>query len=297
MGTNIFVQVWADSDEDGERAIHLVMTEMERINQLMSPYLANSALSKINRLAAKQGVRVSREMFDLLTLSVGLSQETEGAFDITFASVGFLYNYREKRKPSEQQIAGLLAAIDYRHIQLDRAEQSVRFSHQDVKIDLGGIAKGHAVDNALALLKAQGIESALITAGGDTGIIGDRRGRPWMVGIRDPRDRDRQAVVLPLQNTAMSTSGDYERYFESDGKRYHHILSPKEGTSAHEVQSVTIIGPRSTLNDGLSTAVFVLGVKKGIDLINKTRGYEAIIMDNQRKMHHSRGFESLQGDD
>jgi thiamine biosynthesis lipoprotein len=293
MGTNIHTELWAESDQTGQLAVDAVMAEMERINQLMSPYIETSELSRINRLAPSQAVQISIEMFDLLSLSVGLSAETEGAFDITFASVGYLYDYRQGTKPDQQTVNALKEAIDYRHILLNSEKKTVQFAHPNVKIDLGGIAKGHAVDNALAKLREMGIQHALVTAGGDTGLIGDRRGQPWKVGIRDPRNKDKQAVILPLDNIALSTSGDYERYFEQDGQRYHHILSPKSGQSAYAVQSVTIIGPRSTLNDGLSTAVFVLGVQKGIDLINRTRGYDVIIVDKHRKLHYSKDFSAL----
>lgn len=288
MGTNIHVEVWAESTELGEQGVQTVFTEMQRINQLMSPYIDVSELSKINRVAGQRPIVISAEMYDLVELSIGLSAETQGAFDITFASVGFLYNYRERIKPQQKQIDKAIAAIDYRHIKLNKTNRSIFFSHPDVKIDLGGIAKGHVVDTSIELLRALGIQHALVTAGGDTKLLGDRRGRPWMVGIRDPRSKNKQAVTLPLSNTAISTSGDYERYFEQDGQRYHHILSPKTGKSISQVQSVSIIGKRSTLNDGLSTAVFVLGVQAGIDLINRTPGYETIIMDNQRKMHYSK---------
>jgi thiamine biosynthesis lipoprotein len=287
MGTNIHVEVWAEDPILGEKAMQTVFAEMQRINQLMSPYIKTSELSKINQLAALQPVVISTEMFDLIQLSVGLSAETQGAFDITFASVGFLYNYQQKIKPEQQALDKAVAAINYKHIQLTKKDSSIEFAHPDVKIDLGGIAKGHVVDTSIELLRALGIEHALVTAGGDTKLLGDRRGRPWHVGIRDPRDKSRQAVVLPLVNTAISTSGDYERYFEQDGQRYHHILSPKTGKSVYQVQSVSIVGKRSTLNDGLSTAVFVLGVKAGMDLINRTPGYDAIIMDNKRKLHYS----------
>ncbi len=290
MGTNIQVEVFHHDSSLRDKAIQSVLDEMERINQLMSPYIDSSELSHLNQDAAKRPVMVSKELFDLIKLSVGISKETEGAFDITFASVGYLYQYRQQVKPDQKTINALLEAINYQHIQFDDEKNMISFSHPNVKIDLGGIAKGHAVDNAIALLKNMGIRHALVTAGGDTGLLGDRHGRPWMVGIRDPRNREKQAVVLPLENTAMSTSGDYERFFEEDGVRYHHILSPKTGTSAYQVQSVTIVGPRSTLNDALSTAVFVLGVEKGITLINRTPGCEAIVMDNHRKMHYSTGL-------
>lgn len=287
MGTNIHVELWAESKEQGDRGLSLVMEEMERINQLMSPYIDSSELSVLNSGAAQGYVKVSKELFDLIAMSKELSKETCGAFDITFASIGFLYDYRENIKPSQQTIDQLLEAVNYKHISLNAKRNEIRFTHPDVKVDLGGIAKGHAVDNAIGLLKQAGFEHALVTAGGDTKLLGDRRGRPWIVGIRDPRQSEKQAVVLPLENIAMSTSGDYERYFDADGKRYHHILSPKSGKSANDVQSVTILGPRSTLNDALSTAVFVLGIRKGMDLINRTPGYDVIIMDNQRKLHYS----------
>ncbi len=287
MGTNIQVELWADSAQEGEDAIQAVMYEMERINQLMSPYIKSSELSQLNAHAAEGAVPVSEELYTLVALSVELAKETDGAFDITFASVGYLYNYRDGQKPEQGQIEELLKAIDYRHIKFNRAQHSISFAHPNVKIDLGGIAKGHAVDNAIEILKQRGIKHALVTAGGDTKLLGDRLGKPWMVGIRDPRNKDKQAVVLPLADTALSTSGDYERYFEQDGVRYHHILSPKTGSSVYEVQSVSIIGQRSTLNDALSTAVFVLGVNKGMDLLNRTPGYDGIIVDNQRKLHYS----------
>jgi thiamine biosynthesis lipoprotein len=287
MGTNIHVELWSDSARQGEDAIQAVMDEMQRINQLMSPYIESSELSQLNAHAAEVSVPVSKELFDLIFLSAELAKETDGAFDITFASVGYLYNYREGQKPPQNQIDELLKAVNYRHMKFNIDEHSIFFDHPNVKIDLGGIAKGHAVDNAIDILKQRGIKHALVTAGGDTKLLGDRLGKPWMVGIRDPRNKDRQAVVLPLADTALSTSGDYERYFEQDGERFHHILSPKTGVSAYEVQSVSIIGQRSTLNDALSTAVFVLGVQKGMDLLNSTPGYDGIIVDNQRKLHYS----------
>jgi len=290
MGTNIPVELWSDDEKQGKAAIAAVMAEMERINQLMSPYIASSELAILNAQAASQPVSVSTELYELIALSIELSKETGGAFDITFASVGYLYDYRAKQKPSDEQVAELLSAIDFKHLQLNPAAHSIFFSHPKVKIDLGGIAKGHAVDNAVTILQRLGIQHALVTAGGDTRLLGDRMGKPWMVGIRDPRHADKQAVLLPLSDTAISTSGDYERYFEQDGERYHHILSPKSGKSIHEVQSVSIIGPRSTLNDALSTAIFVLGVQGGIDLLNRTPGYDGIIMDSQRKMHYSQGL-------
>jgi thiamine biosynthesis lipoprotein len=291
MGTNIFVEVWAETPVQGELALRTVMAEMERINQLMSPYIESSELSFINANAASKPIVISDEMFELLDKSVKISELTKGAFDVTFASVGYLYNYKESERPSEETIASLLDAINYKHIKLNKEAKTIHFTHEKVKIDLGGIAKGHAVDNSVSLLQRMGIMHGLVTAGGDTRLIGDRRGKPWIVGIRDPRNKDKQAVVMPLQDSAMSTSGDYERYFEEDGKRYHHILSPKTGKSTYDVQSVSIIGPSSTFNDALSTAVFVMGLREGLGMINRIDGYDAVVMDNQRRMHYSNGLQ------
>jgi thiamine biosynthesis lipoprotein len=290
MGTNIRAEVFHEDAELREKALSTVMDEMERINQLMSPYIETSELSQLNRRAAKTAVPVSKEMYELLELSIRLSKLSEGAFDITFASVGYLYDYKKAQRPQQAQIDEKLAAINYQHLVLQPNDQSVRYAHADVKIDLGGIAKGYAVDQAIEKIKAMGIEHALVTAGGDTRLLGDRKGKPWIVGIRDPRDESKQAVVIPLEDAAMSTSGDYERYFEQDGKRYHHILSPKTGESSYEVQSVSIIGPESVYNDALSTAVFVMGLENGIGLINSLPEFEAIVMDNQRRMHYSIGL-------
>lgn len=291
MGTNIYVEVWAETPVQGQLALKAVMAEMERINQLMSPYIETSELSLINASAGKQAMVISDEMFELLDKSVKISELTKGAFDVTFASVGYLYNYKESKRPDEATIASLLDAVNYKHIVLDKENKTVSFTNEKVKIDLGGIAKGHAVDNSISLLERMGILHGLVTAGGDTRLIGDRRGKPWIVGIRDPRNKEKQAVVMPLQNSAMSTSGDYERYFEEDGKRYHHILSPKTGKSTYDVQSVSIIGPSSTFNDALSTAVFVMGLREGLGMINRIDGYDAVVMDNQRKMHYSNGLQ------
>jgi thiamine biosynthesis lipoprotein len=159
-----------------------------------------------------------------------------------------------------------------------------------VRIDLGGIAKGHAVDRGIAVLQALGIDRAMVNAGGDTRIIGDRLGRPWVVGIRHPDDEYKVVLRIPLTDTAMSTSGDYERYFEEDGVRYHHILDPDEGQPAHGCRSVTIVAKQSVLADGLSTGVFVLGPQAGMALIEKLPDVEGVIVTSENAVIVSTGL-------
>ncbi len=292
MGTSVAVELWLD-DESGskdkthaEKLINDVMREMRRIDAGMSPYIATSELSRLNASAAAAAMPVSKELFDLIERSLYFSEKSDGAFDITFASVGHRYDYRQKKKPGDDDIRKLLPLIDYHHLRLDRNAHSIRYDAQGVVVDLGGIAKGYAVDRGIAILAGAGIKHAIVTAGGDSRILGDRRGRLWMVGIKNPRGEG-SVIRLPVENMAVSTSGDYERYFEADGTRYHHILNPKTGKSASEVRSVTILGDDATTTDAMSTTVFVLGVDKGLALVNRMRNLSAVIISNDGKVYYS----------
>lgn len=290
MGTTVRAEVWSADDAAAARAVADVMQEMRRIDRLMSPYKPDSELSHVNANAAQRPVRVGQELRGLVRRSLEISELTNGAFDITFASVGHLYDYRKMIRPADGMLAGLLPVVDFRHVLVDEDAGTVAFALPGVRVDLGGIAKGHAVDNALGIMRQHGIEHALISAGGDTGILGNRIDRPWVVAIRDPRDHDAVVAMLPIQDEALSTSGDYERYFEQDGVRYHHILNPSTGRSAGEVRSASVLGPDVTTTDALSTSVFVLGVEKGMALVETLPGIEAAIIDNQGVLHYSGGL-------
>lgn len=288
MGTLVQVELQHAQAERRRAASQAVFEEMRRLDAMLSPQLEDSELSRLNRQAGLAPVEVSDELAALLQRALHFSSLSQGAFDITYASVGHLYDYRRGIRPSPEAISAKLSAVNYRHVVIDG--NRVRFDHPGVVIDLGGIAKGHAVDRAIAILRQHGIEQALVSAGGDSRIIGSRDGRPWMIGIRDP-DRDgRSAVVLPLQDSAISTSGDYERYFERDGQRYHHILTPATGRSPRELRSVTIVGTQGIDTDAISTTVFVLGSERGLRLIESLPGIEAVLIDRHGRIHYSRGF-------
>ncbi|MCV6605968.1 MAG: FAD:protein FMN transferase, partial [Porticoccaceae bacterium] len=204
--------------------------------------------------------------------------------------LGHGYDYRTAKKPTDSERSQ--AVIDYRMVTLDQKRKAVRFGHPNIKVDLGGIAKGYAVDRAVELLKEQGIEHASVSAGGDTRLLGDRRGRPWYAGIKNPRGKtDDIAIKLPLQDEALSTSGDYERFFiDQNGQRIHHIINPKSKRSANGITSVSVIGPNGFDTDPLSTSVFVMGVEKGLQLINSLVDFETIIIDEYGKTHYSQGL-------
>ena len=290
MGTAIRAELWHEDPAAGEAALDAVMQEMHRIDRAMSPFKPESELSRLNREAGKAPVRVSEELLHVVARSIEFSELSDGAFDITFASVGYMYDYRQGVRPSADEIAEALPGIDYRHIRIDRGARTIRFASDKVRIDLGGIAKGYAVDNCVELLKARGVKEALVVAGGDSRVLGDRGGRPWMIGIRDPRREDAMVATLPLADAAISTSGDYERYFEEDGVRHHHILDPKTGTSATGARSVTIIGPDAITTEGVSKSVFIMGPARGIRFAESLPGIDAIVIDHDGQMHTTAGL-------
>jgi FAD:protein FMN transferase len=290
MGTSIRVELWSEQVEAGNAAIDAVMGEMHRIDGAMSPYKPESELSRINRDAGHGAVPISREMSAILSRSIEFSELSGGAFDITFAGVGHLYDYRRGIQPSEVELNLARGAIGYRHLILDPAERTVRFARPDVRIDLGGFAKGYAVDSGAAILRRLGIAHAVVTAGGDSHILGDRRGRPWTIGIRDPRNAAEVVAVLPLQDVAMSTSGDYERYFERDGERCHHVIDPKTGKSPRGVRSVTVIADDGLTSEALAKCVFVMGVRDGLRLVESRAGVDAVIVDATGVLHFSAGL-------
>lgn len=295
MGTEISVYLWHEDPVAGTEAIEAVFEEVRRINDLMSTYVEDSRISEINRDAATRPVVAGEELLNLIMRSLDISVLTLGAFDITYDSVGQHYDFRARQRPDDATVAAELERIDYRHVEVDRAQGTIRFRKEGVRINLGGIAKGYTVERAVELLRGRGITNAIVTAGGDSRLLGDRRGQPWMVGVRDPRREGEIAVSIPLQDEAISTSGDYERYFEEDGKRYHHIITPSTGRPASEVHSATIVGPDAVITDALSTSVFVMGVDKGLTLISTLPDYEGIVIDSEGRLFYSDGLRPPDG--
>jgi FAD:protein FMN transferase len=292
MGTRCDVELWTEDHAKGEAAISAVFDELIRIDNEFSTFKPDSEVSHVNDDAAKAPMHISKELFDLIATSIEYSKLTRGTFDITYASVGYMYNYPNHVRPSEAQIAAALPESNYRHIHLDAAAQTVFFDHAGVRIDFGGIGKGYAVDRGIAVLQALGFTRAMVNAGGDSRIIGDRFGKPWIIGIRDPDDATRTILKIPLSDTAFSTSGDYERFFDEGGVRYHHILDPRTGKSPHKVRSVTIIGPYATRTDALTKSVFVMGVQEGLDFINTLPDVDAVAVTPDRKIWYSNGLEN-----
>jgi thiamine biosynthesis lipoprotein len=291
MGTEVSVCLWHEDENAGRELVDEVFAEAERIDRLMSTYKEGSRISEINRLAAREPVVAGTELFDLIRRSLDISVLTHGAFDITYDSVGQYYDFRNRSRPDAETVEKARKLIDYRFVILDSASGTVRFLEEGVRINLGGIAKGYVVERGVNVLRSRGVEHAIVTAGGDSRLLGDRRGQPWMVGIRDPRHAGQVAISVPLENEAISTSGDYERFFDEDGIRYHHIIQPTTGEPAAGVHSASVFGPDAVITDALSTSVFVMGVDKGLRLISTLPDYESIVIDAEGRIYYSDGLQ------
>jgi FAD:protein FMN transferase len=290
MGTRCTVELWSEDKARGEAAIASVFDDMRRIDRLMSTWKEDTEISKVNREAGHRAVSISPELFGLLQESVKYSELTQGAFDITYASVGYLYDFKKGVHPDQKAIEAALPGINWRQMVLDPARNTVFFKRPGMRIDLGGIAKGYSVDRGIEILRQAGITRAMVNSGGDTRILGDRFGKPWVVGVRDPDHEGKVFLRLPLTDTAFSTSGDYERYFDEDGKRFHHIIDPKTGDSARRCRSVTVIAATATRTDALTKSVFIMGPEVGIAFINTLPDVDAVAVAPDGKVFYSRGL-------
>jgi thiamine biosynthesis lipoprotein len=290
MGTRCAVELWSEDRAKGDAAITSVFDDMRRIDRLMSTWKEDTEISKVNREGSKHPVKISAELFWLLKESVRYSELSHGAFDITYASVGYLYDFKKGVHPDQKAIDAALPGINWRHMVLDEKNHTVFFTRPGMRIDLGGIAKGHSVDRGIEILKKQGVTRAMVNAGGDTRIIGDRFGKPWVVGVRDPDHEGKVFLRLPLTDAAFSTSGDYERYFDEDGKRFHHIIDPKTGDSARKCRSVTVISDTATRTDALTKTVFIMGPEEGIKFIDTLSGVDAVAVAPDGRMFYSMGL-------
>ncbi len=294
MGTRVQVQIVVDGDADRARAeqdFARVVAELERVEGLLSEWKPESPIGRLND-AGGRPLALPPEVFELLSRALGWSAKTGGAFDPTFASVWGLWRFDpgdEARIPTPEEALRRASAIDYRRVILDPSATTARIE-KGSKIGLGGIAKGYAVDRAVALLRARGRHDFLVKAGGELYLAGRRGDRPWIAGIRDPRQDDADFAVLALENSAFTTSGDYEHFVMKDGVRFHHIIDPKTGYPARASQSVTIVAPRAEDADALSTSVFVMGPVAGLRLVESLPNTEAVIITGDGQLVISSGL-------
>jgi FAD:protein FMN transferase len=273
MACTYSVIAYGREGQEIKQIVREALDEVDRIDRLMSHYKKDSPLSEINRSASKRPVRVEPELFDFISECIKYSLESDGAFDITVGPLmkawGFFRD--EGRLPSEAELSKARGSTGYRHIILDEKERTVSFDKDGVELDLGGIAKGYAVDRAVALLKSRGIERALVSAGGSTiyGLGSPPDSSGWEIEIQDPIDHRKNAATISLNNRALSVSGSYEKFFEVDGVRYSHIMDPRTGLPVQGLLSVAVVAETGMAGDALDNVFYVLGVEKSRKLIQQ----------------------------
>ena len=291
MGTVIEITLIADDEEAANKASLQAFQEIKRIETLMSPWLDSSDVTRINRSAGKERVKVSPETFEVIQKAQEISELSEGGFDITIGPLTELWREARKKKipPPVEEVKEKLGLVNFKNIETDQ-EGKVFLKKKGMAIDLGGIAKGYAVDRAFELLKSLGYKNLIVNAGGDLRVGGLKNNQPWSIGIQNPRESKKILARISVSDMAVATSGDYERFFNYEGKRYHHIFNPKDGFPTEGCQSVTIVTKDCITADGLATAVFVLGSEKGYSLCQKVEGVDCIIVDKEGKTIFSPGL-------
>lgn len=281
MGTRFELAAVSRDEQKAWEAIDAGIKEIQRIEALISEWQATSQTSEINRNAGIKPVVVDQELFDLISRSNRISEMTGGAFDISFASIDKVWKYdgSMKTEPSPEQVTASVAKINYKNIILNPQNHSVYLKEPGMKIGFGAIGKGYAANRARDVMREMGIQGGVVNAAGDLVTWGKQAdGQSWYVGIADPAEKDKVFSWLTADNTAVVTSGNYEKYAEINGKRYSHIIDPRTGYPASGLKSVTIVCPNGELADALATAVSVLGKDEGLYLINQLKGVECLII-------------------
>ncbi len=290
MGTTIQATL-PESDRDSLLA-EAVFEQFRLVDERMSEWKETSPLSAVNRLAGAEAAPVPDDLREVVRRGLEFGDRTNGAFDITWAALWGLWNFRADHPtpPDDFAIEERVALVDYRAVSIDDDAGTIRLPRKGMKIGLGGIAKGYALDRSVAALRAMGIDSFLLSAGGQVYAEGEKGNRPWKVGIQDPRrERGEYFALVRVSGLSVSTSGDYESYFIDKGIRYHHILDPRTGRPSDGPRSVTVISTDATLADALSTSIMVMGRDAGLDLVESMAGVEAVVVGRNGHLYSSSG--------
>jgi len=292
LDTLVEMTVASRNEQEAHKAMSAAYEEIRRIEALLSRYRSDSQIYEVNQHAGEdKPVRVNREVAEIVQHSLQYAELTDGVFDITIAPVIDLWGIgtEHERVPGETELQHVLQYVDYRKIEIP-GEQEIRLQEPEMKLDLGGIAKGHAVDQAIEVLQRHNISSALLNAGGDIRCIGTKPdGTPWRIGIQHPRESGILGVVQ-LEDMAVATSGDYERFFFQDNIRFHHIFTPHTGNPARGCQSVTILAKTAEAADVFATAMFIMGAERGLELIEERTDIEGMTIRPDGKILTSSGF-------
>lgn len=290
MGSRFDFTVVASDSIHADQYINLAVDEITRIEELISSWDDNSQTSAINRYAGIEPVKVDIELFDLIERAIRISILTDGAFDISYASMDRIWKFDGsiKKMPSEEKIKSSVSLVGYSNIILNAEDTTVFLKQKGMKIGFGAIGKGYAADMAKKLLIQKGVSAGIINAAGDMNTWGRQPdGKEWSVAITNPMDKNKAFALLPIVDGAVVTSGNYEKYILLDGKRYSHIIDPKTGYPSSGIISATVFAPQAELADAIATSVFVMGIDVGLNLVNQLPKTECIIIDDNGEIYTS----------
>jgi len=295
MGCDFTITVAANSKEVGETYIQGAINEITRIEKLISSWDGNSQTTLINRNAGIQPVKVDSELIGLIERSMAIAKFTDGAFDISFASMDKIWKFDGSvtQMPSKEKIKTSVEKVGYENIILNKQYNTVFLKNKGMKIGFGGIGKGYAADKAKELLISKGVKGGIINASGDLTTWGKQpNGESWQVGVKNPLNKDKVFAWFPVNNKAVVTSGNYEKYAMINGKRYTHIINPKTGYPSQGVISVSVFAPKAELADALATSIFVMGIEKGLHFVNQIATVDCIIVTDNGKIHYSNNIKN-----
>jgi thiamine biosynthesis lipoprotein len=294
LGSPFEITVVAKDTIQGNEYIDLAVAEVKRIENLISDWIPTTQISQVNKNAGIKPVKVDTEVFDLVGRAIKVSQITSGAFDISYASMDKIWKFDGSMKtmPTEEAIKKSVSKIGYKNIILDSKEQTIFLKNEGMKLGLGGIGQGFIADKIKALLQSKGCVSGIVNVSGDINTWGKQSdGKPWTVAIVNPMNKNKVFATFPLEDSAVETSGSYEKFVTFNGVRYSHIIDPRTGYPAQGVVSVSVFAKQTEIADALATGIFVLGVEVGIDLVNQLKGIECIMVDDKGKIHSSKGID------
>jgi thiamine biosynthesis lipoprotein len=294
LGSPFEIMVVAKDTVQANIYIDIAIGEVRRIENEISDWIPTTPISEVSRNAGIKPVKVPAEVFELVERAIKVSQITSGAFDISYASMDRIWKFdgSMKEMPTPEAIKKSVEKIGYKNIILDKKEQTIFLKKEGMKLGLGGIGQGYIADKIQALLSSKGCSSGLVNVSGDIFAWGRQPdGKPWTVGIVNPMNKNKIIATFPLENSAVETSGSYEKFVVFGGKRYSHIIDPRTGYPAMGVVSVSVFAKKTEIADALATGIFVLGVDVGLDLVNQLKGIECIIVDDKGKIFASKGID------
>ena len=294
MGSRFDITVLAKDSLEADRFINMAVEEISRIEKVISSWDPKSETSQVNAQAGIKAVKVSSELFNLIDRAIRISKLTDGAFDISYASMDKIWKFDGSmtQMPTKEEIEESVAKVGYEYIELNETEKTVFLKLKGMKIGFGAIGKGYAADMAKSLLIKEGVIAGIINASGDMNTWGKQaNGEVWKVAITNPLNKEKSFALLPITEGAVVTSGNYEKYVRFNGKRYAHIIDPRTGYPATDIISATVFAPKAELADALATSVFIMGIETGLDRINQLPHIECIIIDEKGNVHKSKNIE------